>query len=122
MNPLLKRTLLAIATGIASTFSGLIIFLILGVVTGAVQYGVIGILLAMFIGGATGTALKRHTALPSSTIAGAVGAMISSYAALSMGEAFDIGTLEWGIKGGAYAAIVGIIIGGFLGILGLIRR
>ena len=122
MTPQTKRTFTAIATGIASSLSGLLVFLLGSLAVGSGIYGIRGILLAMFIGGLTGTAIRKHSSLPSSTIAGAVGAMIATYAALAMGEVFEPGTLEWAIKGGAYGASAGGVVGGLLGIFGLLKK
>ena len=116
-----QRVFAAIATGAFSAFAGLLFELFAGVLAWSYFRGVPGVVFAMICGGVTAVLIRRSTKLPSSAIAGAIGAMTAAFFAIACGEVITPGTIEWALGGGIYGAMFGVPLGGILGLLGLLH-
>jgi hypothetical protein len=114
--------LISVATGAACAIAGLLFEIIGGVIVWTVFRGIQGILLATVIGGFAALLIRRTTNWPASSVAGAIGAFIASYFAISCMEVYRPGSLEWAVKGGLYGAAWGVPFAVILGPLGLLGR
>lgn len=114
--------LISVATGALCAGSGLLFEIIGGTIVWTVFRGVQGILFASVIGGFTALLIRRSTHWPASSTAGAVGAFVAAWFAISCMETFEPGSFEWATKGGLYGAMWGIPLGAILGPIGLLQR
>ena len=117
-----SKFFISIATAALCATAGLLVEIIGGVFAWAVFRGIQGIILASVVGGFTALLIRRSTNWPASSLAGAIGAFLAAYFAISCMEVYRAGSLEWVIKGGLYGGVWGVSFAAILGPLGLLKR
>ena len=102
--------------------AGLLFEVFGGLITWTFFRGVQGILLASTVGGLSPLLIRRLRRWPASSSAGAVGALVGSFFAISCMEVYPPGSIEWALKGGFHGAMWGLPVAMLLGLLGLLRH
>lgn len=116
-NHWLNRCAKCSATGALASLLGMVVMLLVGVVSWEMARGINGLLLAALSGTGAALLMRWRFGWPVSVIAGFVGASLAAFAAISTGEVWEPGSLEWAVKGGLYGGALAVVIGAFLGLL-----
>ena len=118
---LLNRCAKCSATGVLASLLGMVVMLLVGVISWEMARGINGLLLAALSGAGAALLMRWRLGWPVSVIAGFVGAALAAFAAISTGEVWEPGSLEWAVKGGLYGGILAVVMGSLLGLLALGR-